>query len=54
MFGGTYFEKTCWVLEGAGFEEPEPMLLEVMEDVVRDAQDRAVVHRDNSKCKESR
>ena len=24
----SYLEKTCWVLEGAGFEEPEPMLLE--------------------------
>lgn len=22
----TDLEKTCWVLEGAGFEEPEPMV----------------------------
>lgn len=28
----SYLEKTCWVLEGAGFEEPEPILLEMMQN----------------------
>ncbi len=33
----SHLAKTCWVLEGAGFEEPEPMLLEVMENRAWDA-----------------
>ena len=31
----SYLEKTCSVLEGAGFEEPEPILLEEMENNAR-------------------
>ena len=37
-------EKTCWVLEGAGFEEPEPILLEVIEKGVRTVNGRVREH----------
>ena len=39
----SHLEKTCWVLEGAGFEEPEPMLLEVIENRTRYVVDREKV-----------
>lgn len=45
-------EKTCWVLEGAGFEGPEPMSLKVMEKGTQYAKDGAEVHESSSRCKE--
>ena len=49
----SYLEKTCWVLEGAGFEEPEPILLEVIESGARYVSDRVELHDNGSEYKRS-
>ena len=48
-------EKTCWVLEGAGFEEPDPIKLDLMENRARCAKEgRRANHKTNSIDRESR
>ena len=53
MIVGPYLVKTCWVLEGASLEEPEPMLLEVIENDAGYAEDGAGARKNSSESKES-